>query len=65
MISRLIALWVVQRLDGPELRESCDYLVDNFVWKSKRLELVPKTLRALAGKRGLTITKAKPVILEE
>jgi hypothetical protein len=64
-ISRLVALWVVQRLDGKELRESCDYLVDNFVWKNKKLEAIPRPLKALAAKRGLTITKAKPVVLEE
>jgi len=65
MISRLIALWVVQRLDGPELRESCDYLVDNFFWKNKRLESAPRPLKALAAKRGLAIKKARPVVLEE
>lgn len=66
-ISRLIALWVVQRLDGDDLRESCEYLVDNFVWRNKKLsQSGSKPLKMLAAaKKGLKITKAKPVTLEE
>jgi hypothetical protein len=66
-ISRLIALWVVQRLDGDDLQESCEYLVDNFVWRNKKLnQPTSKPLKMLAAaKNGLTITKAKPITLEE
>ncbi len=59
--------WVVQRLGGDDLRESCEYLVDNFAWRNKQLsQSASRPMKMLAAaKKGLTITKARPVTLEE
>jgi hypothetical protein len=66
-LKRLVSLYVVQTLEEPFIDEVYNNLVDCYLWstKSRNIDERPAPQQILGSKRGLRITKAKPVTIEE
>ena len=66
-LKRLVSLYVVQALEDDYVDEIYNNLVDCYVWSSKARTLEPPTseVRQLAGRKGLKIIDADPVVFEE
>lgn len=66
-LKRLVSLYVVQALEDDYVDEIYNNLVDCYVWSSKArtLEQSAVEVRQLAGRKGLKIVDADPVVFEE
>lgn len=66
-LKRLISVYVVQALEDEYVDDVYNNLVDCYVWSSKAhvVEPSPAEVRLLAGRKGLKIVDADPVIFEE
>lgn len=66
-LKRLVSMYVVQTLDDEYVDEVYNNLVDCYVWSSKArtLEGPASEVRQLAGRKGLKIVDADPIVFEE
>jgi len=66
-LKRLVSLYVVQALEDDYVDEVYDNLVNCYVWSSKARLLDPPAteVRQLAGRKGLKIVDADPIVFEE
>ena len=66
-LKRLVSLYVVQALQDDYVDEIYNNLVDCYVWSSRArtVEEPAAPVRHLAGRKGLKIIEADPVVFEE
>ena len=66
-LKRLVSLYVVQALEDDYVDEIYNNLVDCYVWSSKArgLDQPSPEVRQLAGRKGLKIIDADPIVFEE
>jgi hypothetical protein len=66
-LKRLVSLYVVQALEDDYVDEAYNNLINCYVWNSKArtLELPAPEVRQIAGRKGLKIVDADPVVFEE
>lgn len=66
-LKRLVSLYVVQALEDDYVDEIYNNLVDCYVWssKAKSVEQPRVEVRQLAGRKGLKIVDADPIVFEE
>lgn len=66
-LKRLVSVYVVQALEDEYVDEVYNNLIDCYVWSSKAssLEQPRSEVRQLAGRKGLKIVDADPIVFEE